>query len=650
MTWLAVVPLVLVTLLALFVPGLAATAPLRLRWLPWLAIAAPVSVAAITFGGIISGATGLRWGLLPVLIATALLAALAFGLRLATDRVVRRFDLEPAEPAPTGQPRPWWTLGGLAVGAVGFGAIALGMIGRPDAFSQTFDNIFHLNAIRWILDTGNASSTAFHMTSAGTENTYYPLGWHDTIALVLQLTGRADPVLGTNAMILAVGAVVWPLSCLLLTQSIVRPGAIALLGTGALSVSAAAHPFLLLHFGVLYPNWLALCMAPAVLGLLVQLLRLAPDADRAPLRQALPAAGLAGIGTAAAHPNITLTLLAIGVVLVAAWALAPAPDHGLRPTRRGRLLIAAATAVLIGLLWLRLRPPADAGLWQATRTFPEGLGEAILVAPVGMPINLAFAAVVSIGCYLVLRTRRNWWLLGAHLLLVFLWLFAGAGPSGRIREMLIGVYYSDPFRLAALLPLTAIPLGVLALHHYGEALVERFADRAGDWLRPVVAIVITALLGGVAFSGPIGGRTIADLGKEYRLTNSSPLVNANEYALLMRVRDLVPADAVIATNPWNGSSMVYALTGHPTTTTHVLYEISPEVEVINQELDELADNPAVCPVVRELDVRYVLDFGTREVHGQRHPYLGFDDLAEAPGFKLIAEEGRARLYEVTGCW
>ena len=90
------------------------------------------------------------------------------------------------------------------------------IIARPDAFSQTFDNIFHLNAVRWILDTGNASSLQFAMTSGGARFNYYPVAWHDVISLALQIAGRADPVAGTNAMILVAGALVWPAGCLLL--------------------------------------------------------------------------------------------------------------------------------------------------------------------------------------------------------------------------------------------------------------------------------------------------------------------------------------------------------------------------------------------------------------------------------------------------
>ena len=117
----------------------------------------------------------------------------------------------------------------------------------------------------------------------------------------------------------------------------------------------------------------------------------------------------------------------------------------------------------------------------------------------------------------------------------------------------------------------------------------------------------------------------------------------------MRLPEHVPADAVMATNPWNGSSLAYALTGLRTTTTHVSYVLTPDLDEVNQWLDEATDVPAACDAAHRLDVRFALDFGTQEVHGGTHPYPGLQDLAGAAGFREVDRQGAAVLYELVRC-
>ena len=120
--------------------------------------------------------------------------------------------------------------------------------------------------------------------------------------------------------------------------------------------------------------------------------------------------------------------------------------------------------------------------------------------------------------------------------------------------------------------------------------------------------------------------------------------------MIEQVPEFVPADEVIAVNPWNGSSMVYALTGRQTTSTHVFYRADDDTQVLIDHLDEVATDPEVCPILLELDIEWVLDFGTeRTIHDHKLDHPGWDELASAPGFKLVAEQGHAALYQVTAC-
>lgn len=50
------------------------------------------------------------------------------------------------------------------------------LIGQPDHMSQVFDNVFHLNSIRYIMERENASSLT--LGSSQGQAPIYPASWH----------------------------------------------------------------------------------------------------------------------------------------------------------------------------------------------------------------------------------------------------------------------------------------------------------------------------------------------------------------------------------------------------------------------------------------------------------------------------------------
>ena len=68
------------------------------------------------------------------------------------------------------------------------------LVGSPEHPSQVFDNVFHLNAIRFILDTGNASSLSLaSIQGVSGLDAVYPAAWHSFAALLVQLTAVDIP-------------------------------------------------------------------------------------------------------------------------------------------------------------------------------------------------------------------------------------------------------------------------------------------------------------------------------------------------------------------------------------------------------------------------------------------------------------------------
>src|SRR5690606_16511224 len=147
---------------------------------------------------------------------------------------------------------------------------ALIAMGSLDALSQSYDGVFHLNAVAYLLDTGDASSFhLYRMTHPGDDVEFYPAAWHATVALVVQLTGASVPG-ASNAVWTGVAALVWVPGAALATSCILRKRAAGAIG--ALLASAfAAFPMLLLSWGTLYPTGLAYAGIPFGIAVLVAL-------------------------------------------------------------------------------------------------------------------------------------------------------------------------------------------------------------------------------------------------------------------------------------------------------------------------------------------------------------------------------------------
>ncbi|GAA2180425.1 hypothetical protein GCM10009785_11180 [Brooklawnia cerclae] len=661
--WWALLPFVLVALAVVLLPGLAVNLSAGFRPLVALAVAPAVSTGIVASAAILAQFVGVPWGPLPVVVWTLFFALVALGLRVGLRRI-RGIDTNAegtqasAQPAPRWWARPTtWVLVAAVLSITVLCRDVIAMLGTPTAFSQTYDNIFHLNAVRWIIDNHNGSAIDMRMVSGDAPAAFYPTAWHDLASLVLLSMGSQNVVAGMNATIVAVVGVVWPLGCLFLSRMVLEHTPAGTLTTGILAASFAPFPYFMLAFGVLYPNLLGLCLLPTMMGLAVGLFRLG-EGKHLPLLPTLTAGGIGLVGLGLAHPNVVLVYCGV-VIPIMTWTL------GLRVVREswrarefGRRFVCALIA-LLGItlvataLYVVLRPAHEAAFWEPVKSRTDAIGEALLMSPLDLPTFILPALMTLIGLYAVLRTGRHTWLLVAHGAFCVLWFIAATQPVGRLRWYLVGPWYSDPPRLASLLPLTAIPLaafGAQFLESKLVALLPSGEDATTMRRRLLVGVLLAAVLAvGTQFSGA-KQKTIELVKDEYSITGDSELVNSDEYAVIQAVPGIVPPDEVIAVNPYNGSSMVYALTGRRTTATHVLYAPTPDQEILIEDLDEASNNERVCQALIDLDVHWVLDFGNDDlINEMDYPYLGFDNLANNQGFVARAASGHATLYEITAC-
>ena len=648
MSWWEAVPALLTAFLVLLAPGGMVVLASGGRGLPALALAAPVSIGISAIAAELSERTGFDWGALPVLTLAILISlAVALGRWL----VQRWFRMADRGDGAWNWDNLRWQLLGLLVAIVIIGLQITTSIHSPSLFSQTFDNVFHLNAVQWVLDSGSASSlTLTEMTAGTNEPSFYPAAWHGAVALVSQVAGVTVPV-AINAFNLVVASVVWPLGILAMTSTVRTLGKVATIMAGALAASFSAFPILFLDYGVLYPNFLAYALVPGVLVATVSVLKL--DVSRSMSAYSGWVLLILGcVGIALSQPNgvmLTASVVApmFAIVAVRVWR----SSGSLSQSTRRALVLGGTIAVLAAyaVMWEVVRPPAETAGWPIVQTDAQAFGEVVMQAPYGAMSSPILGALVIVGTVALLRTRSaQVWPVLSWFVVAGLFVVVSSVENAELRNLLTGVWYNNTPRLAAALPVVAAPLAVIGLDVtiswlYSRWSRQEWSMRSGRW---VACAALIALLAPLQY--PFRG-ALANLEYIYSTHADSRLISSDELALIERMPNEVPDGSVIAVNPWTGGALIYALVGLDTTYHHILTGPIPDRDLVDQGLATAEAGDDVCAAISRLGVDFVVDFGPLEVHGASHVFEGFENLAESDMVELVDSEGEAALYAVVGC-
>lgn len=641
MHWLAQAPALGVALLVVFGPGLLMGLGLKLRGLALWAAAPLLSTATIAALAIIFGVIGVPWSLLTVAAGCAGTIVVAWAVGLALGR--RRLDTP--ERRATGL-----LLAGLAVGIL-LGAVRFALyLGDPDNVSQTNDAMFHLNALRWIIDTGNASS--FHVSGVIGARGMYPGAWHGLTSVVALGSGIDLPV-AANAMSFVIGFVVWPISLAWMTCLATGSRTTAAIAA-ALSTSLLAFPMLMLEWGVLYSYALAVALLPAAVATVIATVRWA--GGEGPVTGPVRGASVGAILVVAAAGALALAQPA----LILAWGLLAmlwltGAAAGARRRRAIALLAALVGWAALLTLWYVLSRHTSGAHWPPFRSRPEALLDVVANGPMWLPPAIGVSVLCVVGLVVAVRKGPLRWLVAAWLLLSGLYVAAASIGAPIVREAVIGAWYADPYRFAALAPIAVVPLAAIGLHavaSWAASAISRRREQAHDgtpWaLAGVAAVGIAELVAAPVIPMPNVFENRWDTQPRYA-SNADSFLSPDERAVLERLPETVPEDAVIIANPSTGAAFGYALSGR---------DVYPRTwqppggnwGAIAYALRYVATDPAVCPALAEFESpSYVLDFGEGEASPGRYVMEGMTGLDGQPGFELVDEEGDASLWRITAC-
>lgn len=685
--WLSLLPILLSAAALLFIPGALVGASAGLRTPLIIGLAPAISIAIISGTGVAAPILALPWGLTAVAAATAILCLAA----LATRRLMAGRHPQDAGSGATGL-RPglrsiavWCAAWPLSAAATG---LTIGRIlNTPDAISQTFDAVFHLNAVEWILQTNNASSLRLFLEAP--QGSVYPLGWHTLVALTMKLCGATSIPMATNATVLAVAGLVWTSGCLTLTHVLFHGRPAALLTAAVMAGSFTVFPFVLLNWGVLYPNFLSIALLPSLLAAIRALVPIdgAGPAAR-PTGLLLPATALGVAGLGLTQPNSIATLLLASVILTTARLItslrAPLDERPANALRR-QSLITGALAVGLVIVWLYMRPPRESAIWGPSYATSGSVGEVVTSMPVQLPVIWVPAVLTLLGFIAALRTNGYRWLAALHATTGALYVVARSAQDGDLRFFMVGIWYNDASRLGGLIPVTAVPLaalGMLAAARWGreacgacgriiqgitasraretrglpglrrvreacERLIASGRARPLVWRSSACCVIVLLLVA----TGPLSGAmsdSVKILEQSYMLAPDSSSLTTDEYALINELPSLIEPDAVIAVDPKSGAALAYALSGADTTVKHLFHRHDADLDIIEKKLNRASADPAVCTALKDVGATYALYFPGKTISNQK-AFVGFAHLDTAPGFELVAERGQASLYRITAC-
>lgn len=640
----------LITLFLLIAPGTIVARAAALTWPIAIAVGPALTYGVIALAIIPCGALRIPWNgwtALATLVAVSILIVV-FQLLLARYR-----DTAAEARGISGWPAVT-VASGVLLGALLISWAAYRGLLHWQSVPSTWDAVWHANTVRFILDTGQASST--HMGELRNVEThavlYYPAVFHALAAVYCQLTAAAPT---TSYTVSSLAASVWlfPISAAVLTWRLLRPvtaqqcAAGASATTAALSASLTSVPYV--EFGVAaMPNLAAYGVAVPTMALITSTLR---------HRDRIPVAILALVGTFSVH----LTGGFVVILFLLSWWSLDALLHPVRSrTADARTLAAVVvpTALMLAPQFIGVLKQVDTITGHSFPSF-KGVQQSVIDALLlhtrhlnDFPTQYGLMALSAIGMTILLY-KKIWWPPVAWLILTVATVYSGTpfrGPVGNIIKEFSQFFYNDPRRLSAVVTMLLTPMAgialfaaVLLLVTSAQRVAARFTPLPGPVWKSVSAVLL--VLASVFIAQHYLFRHLVLFGDKY----DSVMVNQKDLDAMAYLASLPGAhNTIIGNANTDGSSWMYAVADLHPLWTHYDFpqQTGPGYFRYAFWVYAHTGNPWVVEAVRVLNIRYILTTSPT-VRGFAVPD-GLVSLEKSKSWTKIYDNGAARIFEWRG--
>lgn len=595
----------------------------------------------------------------------------------------------------------WMPLLYVVIGLLTVGFLFLPTLPSASSFVQGWDIVHHLDVTQAMIEsqkyssihydfysTVEASITPWEPGSSG----FYPSGWNIIVALTTQLVSTTVPIAG-NALNFVSAAIIFPLSICSVIAKVLPKHRIALISGAFVCLAFFVFPWSLLIYGPIFPNTVAFCVMPSIWWVFMQMTR--SQTPKHDLIWLITIFILGCITLFILHPSTIFS----SIVVLLPWSFARIGESKRRVVLFGKQIkpvtLAYVFFIFALVIWsvfyyvLIVRGVALNFWWSAYSSLQDAILHAFgmdfigqsyaggeLVSP--QPI---LSICVLVGAVWTFKHKQARWIVSAFMYLSILCIFIITFDVP-LKGYLSGFWYTDPFRIAASCVIMAIPLAALGLATLAEAALETFAswrEKASQaqtkaqtcvfcavWAKPLIVGAVIACvvvlnyvvpMPNLKSEEPIPAATAFKQASE-KAYGDHYILTSEELEFLRRVELTVPAGAVIANLPQDGSLWAYG-----TNDLHVLwrfpngYDASerPASAILRKRLNRIASDPEVLQTVRDLNVQYVLILNnvvdySNAVTSTYKPgtFRGITQITDTtPGFEVVLEEGSMRLYKIT---
>jgi len=659
MTWWALLPTLVGTGALVFVPGAVALTLLGVRGLYAWAAGPAVSAVIVAVGATTSGALGVPWNLATATACVLVGWLAAGGMAVLATRLVRRapYRLDAGLPGRSGAA----VLGAVGVSALFLAAaIRSGMV-RPDALLQQWDGVFHLSAVAFVRESGDASlfGALEPLYLPGMDSVYYPTVWH---ALVAVSPFTASIPAAANASTFVLGAAAWLLGMAAMARAALPGRTAAAVVAPVLAAAVTTYPSAIWSTSAQTPNAYSLAVLPGACALAIVALR-GRAATTNPWWTAL-VASVALLGVVATHASGAFAVLAILGPLAVGRAIGAA-YRGLRTGRARRVLVWTGAVVVVGGMAVLFE--SRTGLLASFTSYPRGAAmtseEAVRTTLLGLPpadqplLNVVLLALVAVGSVVAVVRGEGRWLV-ASLVAVASLVVLAAGPEipGR---WLTGVWYRSHVRVAALLPVPASLLGALGVAAIGSG-VAVVARRAGIRRRGLPgALAVCAMVGVIAVAFVSTDRFRFDERRfsfaqayEPGSVRYGTLVGPGEEEMLRAMATELPDDAVLLGDALTGAAYAWPVSG-----VHVVFPqvshsyLTPDQKYLAAHFRDIHTDPEVCAIVRRAGITHFWSEPPVSVQATdlaaRSP--GLFGVDTSTGFEQVLAGDDSVVYRITAC-
>ncbi|MDO4443478.1 MAG: hypothetical protein Q4B69_06335, partial [Slackia sp.] len=554
----------------------------------------------------------------------------------------------------------------------------------PGSFSQAWDNVHHLGSVQAFLDSGVYSSFTTSAYAAFDDKlvapfvddaAFYPSAWHCVAAMIAGAAG-IPAAAAVNALNAVIAGIVLPAGFFVFIRSLAGTRRWVLYCAAFVPLLFAAFPWGFLVWGPLYPNLLSYSLVFICMFLFTRLFAPGQTRFARTVFFALAVVGMAVLAFAQPNGLFTLGVLLASFLVAQAAGIADRLERCSSRRRVCRVVFAAAAVLVIAVIWAVVyESPFVAGVvafdWPAKTDFGNALVDAASLACVDFPAQPVLALAVLVGCAVALTSPKLRWLAFSYLF-AFVIYTVDMSIDGPLKHLLAGFWYTDQWRTAAMLALSAMPLaafgfyalakGACALFARAASLVDgHAASRLVLGVVPVVLAASTLLLPHVIVDSarPENAvQTLRGLMAHQNSATAQDVFDPAERAFVEQAVDLLGEDELIINDPGDGSVFAYPfddartyyryISGYYKTSDGPIEE-SGEKEasfLIRTGLDRIASDADVKEAVAEIGAEYVLilDYGWAATAEEPGPYRHF---LPKQGVPLEAWEGIASITDET---